>query len=1025
MFSQLTNKEKPLQRAKRNSLFFQPKLAVNQPNDMYEQQADAVADKVMRMPATPLGPVVHDKHFFHHTIVNPRNTITEKEDPLKKEDKEKTGEAIPGIQAKLSFDTLPPPPDNNKTNNATIIQRKCAHCEEEEKQTQRKEMNSNTVAPDSSTENYINSLDGKGRSLTGEERNFFEPRMNYDFSDVQLHTNSEANESAKSINALAYTHSNNIVFGTNNYQPGTAEGKKLMAHELTHVMQQADGVHTKIIQREEAVSEHSTGGMNYTSAVQLDKYKDVSTGAQLSGYNYWYQKINSVYKLEYQTNTNLFSQLDANNINIFLAKAWELQPAATPSAANPATTNQAAFLPARVGVTASSSGKPYLFYCTFNYSFPKGSTKPLLQMLIIDAIAQTAPPVNVSGKISGIKKVPDEINKTLDKATSFNFPAKDLTAYFKAHPEVRESVGKYAQWRFEEYKKSKAKDDLNVQEIISTSEVNGGKAENIVLMISMTINRDAGVNFITLHYSQEKNNKVTAGIDQKDYIDSLIEKYDQEHPGATDKLGTIDGLDKITDTNERVIVKAVAYDLYANEFDKAGVKQKSFRDTEVDQIIPVTSDPANAAKTELYYYTFIVHKADANNVVNISVRRIGKKGDAVVGDPSEALITRVPGYAENAFDANNAETPAKLIKWILSIYKGVKEADIKAATVADITTNINKLIETKSGAPDWFKKNYSINVLDAAKGAARLKSIHNVPDAERVGVKDYTADELKLLELVLERFGKILLAKLAGVYFIRQEKNLSAAFGWVSGLTQQPYTYTLSTKVISDVQKTITIYDGAFGHDNIFFGGSEGINAGNIEVLTHEIGHAEGGPRVGIKTTDPTYQDVFNKFYKGLGLVPVTSYAKDTSHPAHSPESEYFPEAFMLFMDDPEWLLNNQYQTYFWFLFLQQKGTAPSDDQVKSLINIWEKQKAVAGSATSVTTAREVYYLWAEYAMQKKKLPDDDNTATMLSVITGFETAKSRSIRMDEASGIVTKWLAFVIKNKKQPSTDEIKTFFP
>ena len=111
--------------------------------------------------------------------------------------------------------------------------------------------------------------------------------------------------------------------------------------------------------------------------------------------------------------------------------------------------------------------------------------------------------------------------------------------------------------------------------------------------------------------------------------------------------------------------------------------------------------------------------------------------------------------------------------------------------------------------------------------------------------------------------------------------------------------------------------------------------------------------------------------------------------------------------------VNNQYQTYFWFLFFQQKGTAPSGDQVKSLINIWEKQKAIAGGNISVTAAREVYYLWTEYAMQKKKVPDDDNTATLLMIISEFTTAKSRSVRMDEASGIVTKWLAFVTKNKR------------
>jgi hypothetical protein len=55
---------------------------------------------------------------------------------------------------------------------------------------------------------------------------------------VQLHTNSDANESAKTVNALAYTHGNNIVFGSGQYQPNTDNGKNLLAHELTHVVQQ-------------------------------------------------------------------------------------------------------------------------------------------------------------------------------------------------------------------------------------------------------------------------------------------------------------------------------------------------------------------------------------------------------------------------------------------------------------------------------------------------------------------------------------------------------------------------------------------------------------------------------------------------------------------------------------------------------------------------------------------------------------------------------------------------------------------
>jgi hypothetical protein len=65
-----------------------------------------------------------------------------------------------------------------------------------------------------------------------------EQRIGFDFSNVRIHDNSLAHQSAKDINALAYTHKNNIVFGAGQYKPQTEPGKKLLAHELTHVLQQ-------------------------------------------------------------------------------------------------------------------------------------------------------------------------------------------------------------------------------------------------------------------------------------------------------------------------------------------------------------------------------------------------------------------------------------------------------------------------------------------------------------------------------------------------------------------------------------------------------------------------------------------------------------------------------------------------------------------------------------------------------------------------------------------------------------------
>lgn len=169
-----------------NNHFFQPKLSINQPGDAYEQEADAVADKVMRMGNVSS---TQTNTFFKPSI--------------------------------------------------TAVQRKCAHCAEEEKKAQRKEDGNNETTSTPQVENYLGSLSG-GTKLSPAERSFFEPGIGRDLSQVNLHTDSAANASAKSINALAYTHGNHIVFGAGQYQPQTDNGKRLMAHELTHTVQQTD-----------------------------------------------------------------------------------------------------------------------------------------------------------------------------------------------------------------------------------------------------------------------------------------------------------------------------------------------------------------------------------------------------------------------------------------------------------------------------------------------------------------------------------------------------------------------------------------------------------------------------------------------------------------------------------------------------------------------------------------------------------------------------------------------------------------
>ncbi|HKR10587.1 MAG TPA: DUF4157 domain-containing protein [Pyrinomonadaceae bacterium] len=173
------------------TLFFQPKLTINAPQDQYEREADAVAESVTRMPSA-------------------------------------------SVQAR-------PMPISG-------VQRKCSQCEEDA-HLQRKEMGGDSAGANKEFEDYVGGLPGRGASLPREVRSHFEPRFGHDFSQVKVHTDATAARSAQSINAHAYTFGNNIVFNSGRFSPATDSGSKLLAHELTHVVQQSGMVQPKLIQR--------------------------------------------------------------------------------------------------------------------------------------------------------------------------------------------------------------------------------------------------------------------------------------------------------------------------------------------------------------------------------------------------------------------------------------------------------------------------------------------------------------------------------------------------------------------------------------------------------------------------------------------------------------------------------------------------------------------------------------------------------------------------------------------------------
>lgn len=192
-------------------------LNISQPNDPAEIEADAIADKVMRM---PVGDVTAANVTSPHGSKGAKNT---------------SGPAI-------------------SRSESGAIHRKCSACEEEDEKANEPVMRKEAFAsvasaappglpnegsPGSSGNALIDSVISSGGSpLDRSTRSFFEPRFGYDLSSVRIHTDSAAGQSARSINAKAYTFGSNIVFGSGEYQPQSEPGMQLIAHELAHVAQQ-------------------------------------------------------------------------------------------------------------------------------------------------------------------------------------------------------------------------------------------------------------------------------------------------------------------------------------------------------------------------------------------------------------------------------------------------------------------------------------------------------------------------------------------------------------------------------------------------------------------------------------------------------------------------------------------------------------------------------------------------------------------------------------------------------------------
>jgi Domain of unknown function (DUF4157) len=160
----------------------QAKLAISQPGDPYEDEADRIAGQVMRMPDMPI-----------------QRTCSEG-----------------GSGAST-----------------------CSACERKEQVVVRRRTDQSSARAGSIADDFVRNL-GPGQPLDSATRVHFEPRFHRDFGDVRVHAGSRAAEMARQIHARAFTAGPNIVFGRDQYQPQSRAGQRLLAHELAHTLQQRE-----------------------------------------------------------------------------------------------------------------------------------------------------------------------------------------------------------------------------------------------------------------------------------------------------------------------------------------------------------------------------------------------------------------------------------------------------------------------------------------------------------------------------------------------------------------------------------------------------------------------------------------------------------------------------------------------------------------------------------------------------------------------------------------------------------------
>lgn len=229
---------------KESSSFFNPvvqaKLSVSSPDDPQEKEADAMADQVMRMPEPAAAPAQKDEEKLQRKEED-EEIQTKADGPIGQKIQCKENEEEK-IQTKL-FSNI------QRSENSSGALADMGAVSGDEQKIDRKNISlhhsdviqrSGRGPPQSSIpfEHSLSSSKGGGTAMPGDTQQFMESRFGADFSGVRIHTGSSAESLSSNIHAQAFTHGNDIYFNSGKYAPQTEGGSRLLAHELTHTIQQ-------------------------------------------------------------------------------------------------------------------------------------------------------------------------------------------------------------------------------------------------------------------------------------------------------------------------------------------------------------------------------------------------------------------------------------------------------------------------------------------------------------------------------------------------------------------------------------------------------------------------------------------------------------------------------------------------------------------------------------------------------------------------------------------------------------------